>query len=267
MSEANLHFLAEIFTELRRKTREFVNARIKELDGDDPLICPISLFRTMDYGRLETAHTRTLAWLLDPTREHGFGDRLIAALMAEVSGQVNAEGLRVDRVESEVVISSGRLDVFAKGDWGDGSRRKWALVIEAKVGAPDSDGQLEKYDDWLAIHVADYEILRIFLTPNGREPKHGREPENGEEKWRPLSYLELMLCFRTVYDELRGEDGFHFLKFYMAGVFQDVCRMPCVKTSEAANPYPVAEYLKTALDSTLKGGRRDPRSVNLWCSI
>ena len=254
-SEANLHFLAERFSEWRRKTREFVNDRIGDLDKDDPMRCRISLFRTMDLGRLETAHTRTLAWLLDPTREHGFGNRLIAALMAKVSGRANVEGLRVGRVESEVAISSGRLDVFAKGEWEDGSSRKWVLVIEAKVGAPESDGQLGKYDDWLDIHAADHEIFRIFLSPDGRAP------ETSEMEWQALSYLELMLSFRTVYDKLRDKAGFHFLKFYMAGVFQDVCRIPCVEIGEAADPYPVADYLKSVLEPlnpTLKGTSHDP---------
>src|SRR5262245_56355407 len=72
VSDANLHFLANRFDAWRRSTQEFVRTRLRELSDDDPLRCPISLFRTMDYGRLETAHTRTLAWLLDPQREHGF---------------------------------------------------------------------------------------------------------------------------------------------------------------------------------------------------
>src|SRR5437016_4569566 len=85
-SDSNLLFLANRFHDWRKATQERVRVRLVELSDDDPLRCPISLFRTMDYGRLETAHTRTLAWLLDPEREHGFGQILIAALLRRLFG-------------------------------------------------------------------------------------------------------------------------------------------------------------------------------------
>ena len=138
-SDANLLSLANCFHEWRRVTQEFVRTRLVELSDDDPLRCPISLFRTMDYGRLETAHTRTLAWLLDPKREHGFGQTLLAALLGRLSGDACSDGLRVSRVESEFLIdgsgAKGRLDVLAQGAWEDRDRRGWVLVIEAKVDA------------------------------------------------------------------------------------------------------------------------------------
>src|SRR5437870_30433 len=59
-SDANLLSLAKHFQNWRRVTQERVSIRLRELSDDDPLRCPISLFRTMDYGRLETAHTRAL---------------------------------------------------------------------------------------------------------------------------------------------------------------------------------------------------------------
>ena len=72
-SDDSLLFLAARFDKWRSVTKEFIRTRRAKLSDDDPLKCPISLFRTMDFGRLETAHTRTLAWLLDPKGEHGFG--------------------------------------------------------------------------------------------------------------------------------------------------------------------------------------------------
>src|SRR2546430_11646191 len=67
-SDAKLLVLANRFQDWRRVTQEFVRTRLVQLSDDDPLRCPISLFRTMDCGRLETAHTRALAWLLDPNQ-------------------------------------------------------------------------------------------------------------------------------------------------------------------------------------------------------
>src|SRR4051812_31434063 len=67
-SDVNLQWLADSFQKWRATTTDLVKKLLVKLPDDDPLRCPISLFRTMDYGRLETAHTRTLAWLFDPKK-------------------------------------------------------------------------------------------------------------------------------------------------------------------------------------------------------
>jgi hypothetical protein len=254
-SDENLRFLAERFDKWRSATRESVRALLKKLDKDDPLLCPISLFRTMDYGRLEIAHTRTLAWLLDPKREHGFGGTLLAALLRRVSGKDRSDGIRVERVESEVSVDGfgdkGRLDVLAEGAWAGGERGDWVLVIEAKVDASEGEDQLLKYEAWLQANAAGRDVFRVFLTPDGRPS------ETGDEDWEPLSYLELVRIFRAVYDGLRHAPGFQFLRFYLAGVLQDVCRWPRNVGDDAADPYAVASYLRTVHDSHLAGASYD----------
>jgi hypothetical protein len=254
-SETNLLFLASRFQEWRKTINEFVHTHLGELSEDDPLRCPISLFRTMDHGRLETAHTRVLAWLLDPRKEHGFGDKLLAALLSRFDS-VHVGRFHVERVASEFSLEwsagEGRFDVLAQGEWeSTGKRVPWTLVIEAKVDAGEEEGQLDNYDDWLRSHAADHEIYRVFLTPDGRAP------DTGAEEWEPLSFLELVQSFRGVYDGLRLMPGFHFLRFYLAGVLQDVCLLPRNLGVDAADPYAVASYLKTVRDSRSKEASHD----------
>ena len=257
-SDANLLLLAKHFHDWRRVTQEFVRTRLVELSDDDPLRCPISLFRTMDYGRLETAHTRTLAWLLDPKKneEHGFGDALLASLLGRLADRDHFDRLQVERVVSEYPIEGsagkGRLDVLAEGEWESmGERVRWTLVIEAKVDAWEAEGQLDKYDEWLRNLPADRETYCVFLTPDGRAP------ETGAEQWESLSYLELVRIFRAVYGGLRHAQGFHFLRFYLAGVLQDVCHLPRNVGEDTADPYVVASYLKTVHDSQTEGASHD----------
>jgi hypothetical protein len=243
-SDTQLRFLANHLDEWRRATQKFVRTRLEELSDDDPLRCPISLFRTMDYGRLETAHTRTLAWLLDPKGEHGFGDTLLAALLRRLLGQDPTHLLRVERVESEVSIdgasAKGRLDVLAEGRWEDGERSGWMLVIEAKVDAWEGKDQLQKYEAWLRSNRAGRQVFQVFLTPDGREP------DSGAGKWERFSYPELVRTFRAVYGRLRLAPGFHFLRFYLAGVLQDVCRWPRkIEQDDAPDPYAIASFLKS----------------------
>ncbi|MHB1424569.1 MAG: PD-(D/E)XK nuclease family protein [Gemmataceae bacterium] len=254
-SDDNLLFLARRFDEWRRATQEFVRTRLAELDKDDPLRCSISLFRTMDYGRLETAHTRALAWLLDPKGEHGFGTTLLAALLRRLSRNDCTDGLRVERVESECAIDSsgdkGRLDVLAEGTWEERKRGRWVLVIEAKVDAWEGEDQLKKYEEWLRSNTAGREVFRVFLTPDRLAP------ETSTEEWESLSFLELVRIFRAVYGDLRDAPGFHFLRFYLAGVLQDVCGFPRNVADGTADPYAIASYLKTVHESLDEGASHD----------
>ncbi len=254
-SGADLQFLASRFDEWRRTTKEFVRTRLAELSDDDPLCCPISLFRTMDYGRLETAHTRALAWLLDPAREHGFGTTLLAALLRRLSGGDRSDTLRVQRVQSEFQMDGsggqGRFDVLAEGTWEEEGRGGWMLVIEAKVDAWEGKDQLLKYETWLEANSAGRDVFLAFLTPDGRAP------ETGAEEWEPLSFLELVRTFRAAYGGLRQTPGFHFLRFYLAGVLQDVCRWPRNIAEEGADPYAVASYLQTVRESRSEDANHD----------
>ncbi len=255
LSDAHLLHLADRFNEWRTRTKDLVRGRLAKLEEDDPLKCPISLFRTMDYGRLETAHTRVLAWLLDPDKEHGFGTALLAALLRRVVGVPRSDGLGEVRLASEVMIGKseamGRLDVLAAGTWGSADHGGWVLVIEAKINAWESERQLDKYDEWIDSHAAGRETHRVFLTPDGREP------ESGCDEWTALSFLELVNAFRKVYGGLRQKPGFHFLRFYLAGVLQDVCHFPCNVGEDAPNPYAVASYLKTVHESRSEGASHD----------
>jgi hypothetical protein len=247
-SEASLQFLARRFDDWRRKTCEFVSSCIAELDDDDPLLCRISLFRTMEAGRLETAHTRTLAWILDPAKseQHGFGDALLAALLRHLAGRDHLDRLHVKRVAAEYSLEGveGRLDVLAEGKWErPGETVPWVLVIEAKIDAAEGEGQLDKYDKWLEVHSKGKETYRVFLTIDGRSS------DSGCDEWRSLSFRHLVQIFRSVYSSLQTAPGFHFLRYYLAGVLQDICGFPSNVEKDAIDPYVVASYLESVLET------------------
>ena len=60
----------------------------------------------MGYGRLETAHTRTMAWLLGE-EEHGFGSRLLEALLSLLLDGRKIHLTHVSKVESERPVRCG----------------------------------------------------------------------------------------------------------------------------------------------------------------
>jgi hypothetical protein len=162
-NDTRLNDLAERFRGWRSRVQSDVQKALKQLPDDDPLRCPISLFGTMDCGRLETAHTNALAWLLDPSKPHGFGDTLLRAVLAWHPEGLDSKRLRNTKVSKEHNISSvGRLDILAEGDWDNGDVPvPWLLAIEAKIDSWEGEGQLPKYDRWLGKYARGRQLLRI----------------------------------------------------------------------------------------------------------
>jgi hypothetical protein len=102
----------------------------------------------------------------------------------------------------------------------------------------EGENQLPRYDDWLRLNAANRRVFRLFLH------HHRAQEAATSERWHPLSYLELVRVFRSVYGKLRHRAGFQFLRFYLAGVLQDICGWPGEFDPRYVDPYAVASYLK-----------------------
>jgi len=250
ISMADLNSLAEDLSTWRRDYQQRLQKYLAKLPSDDPLRGQVSLFGTMDYGRLETAHTRTLAWLLDK-KEHGFDYQLLEALLRHLLNGRQIRLTQVDQVVSEYSVDrglarteAGRFDILAKGRWKEkGKVVAWLLVIEAKIDAEEGEEQLSQYDDWLMRHAQQTEVLRVFLTPDGREPR----TNSAKCKWQTLKFVELASVFRHV-SGLQDTPGYHFLRYYLTGVLREICGYPASISPDSASPYSLVDYLKSVLN-------------------
>lgn len=247
LSVADLTSLAEDLKTWRSCHQQLLQQYLAQLLCDDPLRSPVSLFGTMDYGRLETAHTRALAWLLGD-REHGFGFQLLEALLLHLLEGRRIRLTHVDKVESEYAVycgpaptDGGRIDILAEGRWEELENEvSWRLVIEAKIDAEEGEEQLSVYDDGLAFYPQPAEVLRVFVTPEGREPR------TRSAEWKTLSFLDLASVFRRA-TGLQDRPGYHFLRYYLTGVLRDVCGLPVPISSDCENPYAAVDYLQSVL--------------------
>jgi hypothetical protein len=213
------------------------------LPKNDPLRCPISLFGVMDYGRLETAHTRALAWLLNPGKEHGFKDSLLQALLSHLFASGAISSVQVERIRAEYANEDGRFDILVQGhSQRSGEKRdNWLLLIEAKIDADEGEDQLSRYETWIKDNCNEREVFRVFLTPEGRLPETASEP------WISMSFVQLACIFRKVYNQLTGQPGHAFLRYYLAGVFTDICRwtLPVNDPDTCCDLYNFIDYLGT----------------------
>jgi hypothetical protein len=243
---AELVTLGEELTGWRTHHQQLLQQYLAQLPADDPLRSPVSLFGAMDFGRLETAHTRALAWLLGD-REHGFRFRLLKALLLYLLEGRSISLTGVDRVEREYPVrcgptEKGRIDILAEGRWEEqGNEVPWRLVIEAKIDAEEGDQQLSLYDDWLELSPQPAEVLRVFLTQDGREP------QTSLAGWQPLSFLELASLLRRVSAGLEDRPGYHYLRYYLTGVLREICGLPVPVSAACENPYAAVDYLQSVL--------------------
>jgi len=219
----------------------------KDNHPDSPLFGAVSLFEATGHVRYETAHTQSLAWLLNPHRSHGFDDTLFDEFLSAIDCSVHPEldsircRIRDERrgrpvVHTEYPINEARADVFAEGRLVNGEG--WSLVIELKVDAVESEGQLDKY------HRKGANSLHVFLTPSGRDgTTHGRR-----RPWATMSFMDLVRAFvRPRLTDQNKHPGAPFLRMYLTGLLNSVCDMVCVPESgrvETRNsPYKLEQLL------------------------
>jgi len=129
-----------------------------------------NVWRTAGIGRDEMRNSAVLRWLLDCFGNHGQGPAILAGLLRQLKRSDLAElALRYPywtRVEScPFGERESRIDIEIENP-------HFVIFIEVKVGAGESDDQLERYLQ-LATRKAGNTMREwavIFLTPTGRPP-------------------------------------------------------------------------------------------------
>lgn len=151
----------------------------------------------------ETVHSNFLAWLLNPTANHGFGDYFLKNFLLDTVAQSDDACATI--AAADWTQTSVRREWYALVD---GSRGyldilvvNWAAqilcAIENKVFSPESVGQLSHYRKALENDYPDFDRHLVFLSPDGRVSQEARE----REIWRPANYIAVHnLVEQTVAD-------------------------------------------------------------------
>ena len=114
------------------------------------------------------------------------GATIPAGALACVGCGTMVTGAAIDTAVTMDPLSASNLVTGAS----DRGTSPGSMVIDAKIGAEESENQLEAYDDWIGANLRNCLVTRIFLTPEGRKPDTARED------WKCLSFLEVASIFR-----------------------------------------------------------------------
>ncbi|MHB1494545.1 MAG: PD-(D/E)XK nuclease family protein [Acidithiobacillus sp.] len=194
----------------------------RHLPADHPVMMPFGFLGDLSIAQLhETTHTKMLAWLLDPSKPHGFGTALLRALMNEAGANLPEVTDVQVHTEYRLPRGLGRVDIYATGSTTGPTPETWGLWIEAKSKQTTQEGikQLERYERHRS-HWRDETAGRdygIFLTPDGR---HTRSTDN-HEQWPTLSYIRLAKVLWREAESHRGALGFEWLRLYLSGIIKE----------------------------------------------
>jgi len=209
LSKTDLQNLSSIFSTHEKKIIQ--DKTYQNRCSRDPLNLTYGLFGTHDYGRLETAHTNFIAWLINPTADHGLGQSFIKIFLESAKIPNFVPGY----VQGQKTFDGGRIDLFIESYDG-----KYAIVIEAKIDSKESKNQLNLYENFLK--KRNYEKSKKILLVPLDYCRIG-----GEEDWIELTWDNLAYTWRDVYKSLRkGHTCEHIISLYIAEIFKSILGWP-----------------------------------------
>lgn len=138
----------------------------------------------------EAVHSNFLAWLLNPTANHGIGDYFLKNFLL-LTGEPSAINAVADWADSKVQTEwpctvdgiDGRLDILVVN-----RSARFLCAIENKILASEGGDQLTRYRKGLEAAYPNFTRRHIFLSPWGAASQWLTE----RDYWTPLNYTAIL---------------------------------------------------------------------------
>ncbi len=155
----------------------------------ESLLKRFNLFEALGVVRHELRHSDFLAFLLDPSRNHGLG----AAFLEEVL-QSSSDLQFTDLGRATVLREWHNIDILVLDDV-----NHVAVLIENKIDTGEHSDQLSRYYDDVRRNYPAYQIVALYLTPNGDAPSI--------ESYTPVSYSLVCKLIEKLVEDHRSTLG------------------------------------------------------------
>ncbi len=130
----------------------------------ESLLTRFNLFEAVGVVRHELRHSDFLAFLLDPSRNHGLGATFLSAFLQAVCPPVlDLDALNLSH--AYVFREWHHIDILVLDDVS-----RFAVIIENKVDTGEHSNQLNRYHADFFSHYPVYKAIALYLTPDGDEP-------------------------------------------------------------------------------------------------
>lgn len=226
---------------------------LRKKDPNNPVFLGVGLLGLLHgTGLRETAHTRLLAWILNPKENHGFEDKPLKNFLElcelDYDGKDRNSSLKDVSVKAEAMISNAkkRMDITIGKLSSNGGNYQWQLVVEVKIDQEIELRQLQSYEELMP--KAKY----ILITP---ESEHKEYVKKYARKWTHIDVNDLIACLWNAIRDGKDESqfpGYHIMRYYISGVMSDVLEwdMP-FKSSTVGYIYDQLNYIDQFLRRTI----------------
>ena len=142
-----------------------------ELERLESILDRFNIFEALGAIRQEIRHSDFLAFLLNPRQNHGLGDLFVKRLLQEALAQANSIQ-PVTPIDLDIWVMD---DIEVRREWQsidvlilDGLHQL-AVIIENKIYSGEHDDQVKRYYQFIKQHYPGYQILGLYLTPEGED--------------------------------------------------------------------------------------------------
>lgn len=153
-----------------------------DLERLEQLLGQFNIFEAIGAVRHELRHSDFLGFLLDPRQNHGLSDEFVRLLLQKALTSANRI-LPISLIDLDVW---NLTEVEISREWQNidlllvDNIHRLVIVIENKIGSSEHSNQLQRYRQIVEHHYPDWNIVYIFLTPDGDIPS--------DENYIPLDY-------------------------------------------------------------------------------
>jgi hypothetical protein len=179
-----------------------IEAKISEIldDSDfqtiDRRMARFNLFEAVGAVRGEIRHSNFLAFLLSPSRSHGFGSVPLLRVLRAILSNIPRERRPIRALE----LVLGDLDgAIVYREWNNTDllielkKVNLIVLIENKIDARAGDGQLARYKKLIKSRYPTFRHLFVFLTPEGTDPD--------DTDYTAFSYTQLAKIIKGLPDD------------------------------------------------------------------
>ncbi len=200
---------------MSREERALLEAFVVEnedLERLEMLLSEFNIFEALGAVRQELRHSDFLAFLLDPSQNHGLGDDFLKRFLKRVLIRATAPPLSAvavdvaDMREALIQREWRNIDILIHDP-----NNRLVCAIENKLRAGKHSDQLRRYRELVTREFPDHCALFLYLTPEGNQPS--------DEDYIPLSYAEiaqLVDVVRQAHESTLGADVRTLMSHYTA---------------------------------------------------
>lgn len=184
-----------------------------ELERLEAILNEFNPLNVLKVDHYEIRHSNMLAWLLNPKENHSLADAFIKKFLAEVI--ITNDNLETD-LDAFNVQEMNFFDFKIKREWQnidillESHSEKVVVIIENKIHASESKGQLKKYHDIIASEYKNYQIIPVFLSLDGYEPS--------DDRYGIISYIQILHILKFITEiqkENLNKKVLDFIAYYL----------------------------------------------------